>query len=346
MSLTTTDLVTMFGANYKKGTLTLQDLVTKFYQKTKTDEVFKVIPTVNTVEHMSKMAGTRVLQLFQKVNTPIGGLTFTPRAAQLTQLKIDAEEYPDDITKTAVGFLSDIDVNDRKNWPIIRLFIEAYLIPQSQEDWELLEVYKGVSASITTPGTANAAGYNFVGLRKQINDFVTAGKLDNSTTITGNFSFDGKTFVEQVEAWIRLCKERSAEDRILWESGQIKEICMAPEWRDLFKVGMGEKYNTHYSQVNLNGNLNVDDNVTVQNSSVKIVGLPSMIGDDVAGTGDAKLFAAPTFNKYGFIKRPKSETMFEVTQGTNARQVFMYADYWKAVGFWMPEYIYTNDNDL
>ena len=340
MSLDVTSIVTMHGQVYKDSGQGVADLASKFYQKSVTDSVFGIVPTNETVKHMGKAKADRVLQAFQKVKSRVGGLTISGKEAHLTPLKVEDSIYPDDVVDTWAGFLADLDSNDRTKWPFIKWFLEEHVMPQSVEDWELLEVYKGTQNTIDTPGTANAAGKNFIGLRKQINTLITAGTINNSTTVTGAFSSDPKTFVEQIEAWVRYCKERSAEDRILWESGQIKEICMSPANRDLFKEGMGVKYNTNYAQIALNHNLNVDDNVTVHNSNIKIMGLPSMIGDN-------KIWATPMWNKWGYIKRPKSSKYFDVApDGTNVREVQYWMDFWKGVGFWMGEYVYTNDLEL
>lgn len=337
MGLTVTDLQTSFGSHYKEGTLGAADIRKRFTQKTVTDMVFNMRTTVNTKEDMVESFMTRVLQLFQKANTPIGGLDFKPYSVNLTPLKVDSELSPDDLVKTAAGFMAKLDDNDRKKWPIVGYYI-MHLIEKAQEDWELYEVYKGTQNTIDSEGTANAAGKNFVGLKKQINDAITAGTL-SSPIATGAFSTDPVTFVEQMEEWHRLVKEISPEARALFEGGEITEVCVSSTLRDRFKQGMRKKYNMNYEQVTLNPLRNVDNSVTLIDSNIKIIGLPSM-------TGSEKIFAIPNGNKYGFIKRPNSETTFKVERGTNVRDVFVYADFWKAVGFWIPRLVFTNDQDL
>lgn len=340
MALDVTSIVTMHGQVYKDSGQNMDSLKSKFYQKSVTDSIFGILPTINTVEHMGKAKASRVLQIFQKVKSRVGGLTIDALKAELTKLKVEDSVYPDDIENTWAGFLASLDSNDRTKWPFIKWLLEMHVLPQSIEDWELYEVYKGTQNTVDVSGTANAAGKNFIGIRKQINTLITAGSVDISTTVTGSLSSDPKTFVEQIEAWVRYCKERSAEDRTIWESGQIKEICMSPSNRDLFKEGMGIKYNVNYNQVGLAQDVNVDDNVKVHFTNIRVVGLPSMIGDN-------KIWATPDWNKWGYIKRPVSSTYFQVLpDGTNAREVQYFMDFWKGVGFWMPGYIYTNDLEL
>jgi hypothetical protein len=339
MSLDVSSIVTMHGQVYKDSGQGVKDLASKFYQPSVTDAEFKILPTDETVKHMGKVKTDRVLQLFQKVKSRVGGTTITGLKALLTPLKVEDSVFPDDLTDTWAGFLNSLDSNDRTKWPFIKWLLEMHVLPKSIEDWELYEVYKGTQDTVDSSGTANAAGKNNVGLRKQINLAITAGTLTNVEP-TGALSTDGKTFVEQLEAWVRGCKENSPEDRLMWESGEIKSIYMAPSNRDLVKVGMGEKYNVNYRQVDLNNNLNVDNNVTLFNSNVRIVGLPSMIGDN-------KIWAMPEWNKRAYIKRPLSSKYFGVApDGTNVREVQYWMDFWKHVGFWMPEYVYTNDLEL
>ena len=339
MSLTITSIVAMHGQVYKDSGQGMKDLKSKFYTPSVTDKLFGLVPTNETVKHMGKAKASRVLQLFQKGFTPIGGLTVEGLEAKLTKLKVDVSEYPDDIEDTWLGFLASLDANERTQWPFVRWWLNEHIMPQAQEDWELLEIYKGTGNTITTPGTANASGLNFIGLRKQINNLITAGKIDNSTTVTGAVDADAQDWVTQIETWIKLCKERSAEDRLIWESGQITEIVMSPENRDHFKRGMRVKYNMNYPQVSNDPTKMVDDNLFVIDSRIRIVGLPSMIGDN-------KIWATPSWNKWGYIKRPKSATYFDVTPGSNKRDVDALMDFWKGVGFWMGEYVYTNDLEL
>ena len=340
MSLTVASIVSMHGQYYKDAGQGTEDLKSKFYQKSVTDAEFGILPTNETIIYKGKAKADRVLQAFQKIKSRVGGLTIEGLKAELSALKVEDSIYPDDIENTWAGFLANLDTNDRTKWPFIKWLLEQHVMPQAMQDWEISEVYKGTQNTIDVSGTANAAGKNFIGIRKQINTYITAGTLINATTITGALSTDPATFVEQVEAWVRYCKERGVEDRIIWENGDIKAIYMSPSNRDLFKLGMQQKYNTNYAQIALNNNLNVDNNVTVFNSGVRVVGLPSMIGDN-------KLWATPEWNKWGYIKRPKSATYFNVLpDGTNAREVQYMMDFWKGVGFWMPEYIYTNDLEL
>jgi hypothetical protein len=338
MSINVTDIVTMHGQVYKDSGQGVADIHKRFHQKSVTENVFGLVPTTETIKHRAFAMQSRVLQLFQKENTEIGSLVLTPQKAELTALKVDVAEWPDDIVDTWAGFLGSLDANERMKWPFVKWWLEEHVLPEADENWELLEIYHGTKDTVTTPGTANAAGENFVGIKKQINTAIGLGTT--TPHLTGAFSDDAKTFVEQIELWLRTIKESSNENRTVFESGMIKEICLSPSRRDLFKEGMGIKYNTNYNQISLNANVNVDDTVKIHNSNITIKGLPSMIGSD-------KIWATPTKNKWGFVKRPKSSQYFQVSQdGTNVRKVKASMDFWKGVGFWLPQYVYTNDLEL
>src|SRR5207237_4740652 len=138
----------------------------KFYQPSETAAHFSVLPTKDTIYRVSFASLSRVLQSFQKAFTPIGTTTFKPNTIDLYNLKVDAQEYPDDIVDTWLGFLEG-DGIDRAAWPFVRWFIEEHLIPKKDEDYELNEAYLGVYAA-PTPGTAGAAGTSMKGIKKQI----------------------------------------------------------------------------------------------------------------------------------------------------------------------------------
>jgi hypothetical protein len=57
----------------------------------------------------------RVVQPFQKAFTPIGTFKFKPNEFSLYKLKIDMQEYPDDLEATYLGFLADLPEADRSN---------------------------------------------------------------------------------------------------------------------------------------------------------------------------------------------------------------------------------------
>lgn len=340
MTLIATSIVNMHGQVYKDSGQGVKDILNKFYTPSVTMSEFNTVPTKETVTHMAKAITDRVFQIWQPEWTAVGGTTFTGLKHELTKWKINDGVLPDTLEDTWLGFLTTLDTNDRTKWPFIKWLLEVHIMPRAKMDFELYEIYKGTTVTITTPGTANAQGKNFIGLRKQINDFITAGDTDISTTVTGALSDDPETFLEQLEAWVAYCKERSALDREMWENGELDAIYMSPSRRDLAKRGMRKKYQMHWDQAGLKNNVNRDDSVKLMDTNIRLVGLPSMIGDN-------KIWATPEWNKTSKIKRPTSAQVFHVFQdGTNPYKVNYMLDSWISAGLWLGQFVYTNDLEL
>src|SRR4051812_28868898 len=135
MAITISDIITEFGAYYKAGGQGIKDLQTQIRTKSDTDELFVTIPTTDTVLRGGSTAVTTVLQAFQKAWTPLGNLTIEGQTITLLPLKIDVQEQPDVLEQSWLGFLADGNL-DRKQWPFVRWWLEAAILPQSREDWE------------------------------------------------------------------------------------------------------------------------------------------------------------------------------------------------------------------
>jgi hypothetical protein len=291
--------------------------MSQIFEKSETEMQFQRRVTENTVLRKATAEQTRVLQAFQKAFTPLGTTTFKPRPIQLYRLKIDCQETPDDLVESWLGFLTDNKL-DRKTWPFIRWWIEKLIIPQSQEDWEMQEIYKGVFSE-PTPNVANAAGANVNGIKKQINDWIDDG--DITPIVTGALSEDPETFVDQVEDFYKSIPKKYQTN--------VKSICISRDNKTKFKEGMRAKYNVNWNQVG--------DLVKLIDYDVMVKGLASMDGSD-------KLIATFPFNMAAGIKAPENENVFQVENVD--RTVKIYTDFWKGIGFWVPEWIFTNDQDL
>src|SRR5690606_36150143 len=193
-----TDIIAEFNAYYRPGGQGMKNLITKLLQRSVTEAYFPRRITEATIMDNALVSFQRALQRFQKQWTPTGGATFVPTSIPLTALKIDEEFYPDEIEESWLGFLADNNL-DRKTWPLVRFMVEGAL-DKAQEDLELLEIYKGVVGTIT-PGTATAAGESLNGIRKTINDAITAGST--TSTALGALPTDPAAFVEYVEALVK-----------------------------------------------------------------------------------------------------------------------------------------------
>lgn len=313
------DIVTEWGAYYRAEGQGMKDLMLKLVQRSVTAAYFPTRITEKTILEKASAEFTRVLQRFQKTWTPVGGVTFEPLKIPLYKLKIDLQETPDDVEETWAGFLGDHSLS-RKEWPFTRWYLTNALI-QADKDLENYEIYNGVPGTIT-PGTATAAGASLKGIKKQINEFVAAGKT--APVVLGAVpTTDALAFVTYVENLFK------GSSRLL--RNELDYGFMSEDLHDLFRDGMRLKYNVQYPSVD-------ETKITkLRNDNIKIVGLPSM-------AGSTKIWSTPEWNRQAGFKKPMNERIFEVENVD--RTVKAYTDYYRGFGFWIPQYVVTNDVEL
>jgi hypothetical protein len=317
-TITATDVVTEWGAFYRAEGQGVQDIIVKLMQKSVTAGYFPTRPTDKTILEKVSASFARVLQRFQKGYTPVGGTTFEPLKIPLYNLKIDLLETPDDLEETWLGFLADNSLK-RQDWPFIKWYLTQAL-EQADKDLELNEIYFGVPGSIT-PGTPTSAGTSLMGIKKQINTFNTATTLNLISM--GAIPSDDEDFVDYVEEMF------ASTDTLL--RNEIDHIFMEQDKVIRFRNGMRSKYNTYYNQVN-------DTIITkLRDYNVDLVGLPSMAGSD-------KIWFTPSWNRQMGIKKPENQQVFQVENVD--RSVKAYTDYYKGFGFWIPQYLTSNDVEL
>lgn len=328
MAITITDVLTEFGNYYRNGGQGVKDIIGVYYQPELTHAYFNPVPTENTQERRVKFLKNRVLQRYQSSFTPIGGGEFKPCTINLSWMKIDEQETLENLEKSYLGFLSKIDVNDRKQWPFVRWYVTETL-KQAKSDYELFEVYKGAEGVIT-PGTATAAGASMDGLGEQIADGVTSGAI---VPVAGPaaWSTDPKDFVTEIEEWVKSVSAISNEKRLLVEN-EIDYIFMSVQLRNRYAQGLREKYNMQYDQTGVNM-FGVKTELPLVDSNIRIVGLPSM-------TGQNRIFMTPSDNRAAFDKKPKSASVLEIESVD--RSIKIWGDVWKGIGFWYKEFVICN----
>jgi len=312
------DLITEFGAYYLNHGQNLKDLRKQLFQKSETELMFTRQDTEQTVLRGAEPRISRVLQPFQKIWSPTGTATWKAVDIPLFKMKIDFEDYPDELEASWLAFLADKDL-DRKHWPIVRYVIEELIMPQQEEDLEENEIYSGEFVAPAVPGTAGAAGEAMDGIKKIINDWIDAGRT--STIATGALEADPVDFVTQLEEW---CK---SIDQKYWKTKF--DLGLNPQLYRRFMDGMQIKYNQYYKQK--------DDIVSVNGFPITLSSNASMIGSD-------KVFMAPKWNMVSAVKKPANQKTMEVESVD--RKVKCFTDFWRGVGFWIPELIFTNDLDL
>lgn len=317
MSINTTDIVNLFGAQYIDNGQNASDLMSKIFQPSETDKILTPITTKETQLRKGKVAIGGVLQAFQKQFTPMGNTTFTGRKIDLEPMKIDVLEYPDDLVRTYAGFLTSLDEADRAKWTFVSWWLETQVGPQAIQDWELGVVFGGVKG-VVTPGVALAASSALNGIRKLINIEIAAGYA-NAIDL-GVVPTDPIAFVEYMEAF-------AASIPKLYQQF-MGPIAMSQTLESRFKKGMRDRYNQNYNQTDL---------VTIIDTNLSIKGLVSHEGSD-------KVWTTVKGNGIVATRKPKLQSVFEV-QSVD-RQVKAFTDFDKGIGFWDPTLLYTNLNDL
>jgi hypothetical protein len=322
MAIITTDVVTEWGAFYLKSQQNMTRLVNKLRLASETESAGQIIFTDETVYQASEATLTDVLQPWQKGFTPKGDLAFKPVAIPMMKIKADISMYPDEVEGNWLSFLASDTATDRKFWPVIRYFLEQQLIPKMEEEWEEDVVYKGVYVAPTTgvPGFGSAS---INGLKKIINDWITAGRI--TPIASGAPNTNPSIWVKQVNDFVKSINPAY--------KGKKMELNMSYDLFERFVDGMRELYgnNTDFSGIDKMG-LMIKDNAYI---SVKPRN--SMIGSD-------KIWMTPKEN----LKVLKKKTMGpeNVLVESQKREVNIMIDFWRGIGFQIPEIVFTNDRDL
>lgn len=316
------DVVAEYGAYYLDGGQSIADLTKLLYRPSVTASYFASVPTQKTRWQIAQAELDRVLQPFQKAFTSIGTLTFTPLVIDLFRLKIDKDEYPDDVAESWLAFLEGEGV-DRTQWPFIRWFIEQHILPKAAEDFELNEVYAGVYAA-PTAGTAGPAGTAMDGIKKIQDDQVTAGRItpyvmgdpDDTLNIADDEAFC--TAVESFIGSIPIEYRRRLDNLFMSENYELR-----------YRRGKRKKYNTQYLQ-----EPNLDTLADFPNVIVK--GLPSHNGSKRMWTSLPNVRKRP-------IKKENLKNNLKI-EGAK-REVSMFTDWYEGVGFTIPEGVFITDQD-
>lgn len=310
-------VITEFGAYYQNAGQNASRLYRLLRAQFATLMLFKLIITDDEIWRASKTTIGRLLQPFQKGWTPVPGVGFSPVEIRQYKMKMDHEEYPDDVESSWLGFLSSSNL-DRKTWPFVKWLIENELLPQIKEDLELNEIYKGVYAA-PTPGAAGPPSTAMNGIKKIINDYITAGRI--TPISTGVLETDPKLFVDQVEDF---CKQINVRYRM-----KNMKLAMSEDRAELYQEGYDIKYNVNYNQAANNGK--------VRYKNIEVVGLPSHEGSN-------KIWCTPPEN--AIMMQKKTMNQDKVMLESEDRKVKIWTDFWMGIGYIFPELIFTNDQDL
>lgn len=332
VTLTQGEIITEFGAFFKNIGQGQKDLIKMYSQADETTAIFDDVSTTDD-QRVTKVtaAGGRIVQSFQKAFTPRGSaIEFKIRPINLTQFKIDELINPDEISRSWLGFLEGLPEVERKNWPIVRYIIEAHYKPQVIADFEETEIFGGVYAAPTV-GSSSLVGASMNGIKKITNDNITAGRtapLSMSSAIPPTNPAD---MVEWCIEFVRKIDKKTV--------GDVEYLNMSRENAQVFVDGM----------YNLNGYyVREADLLKVPKSHIKIRGKVLPSGEHILGLrsfqGSNKVIATVKKNAALIRRNGRNSDKFEMQ--ASDRSVKLMADWWFGIGFWVPEYVYTNAADL
>ncbi|WP_310395719.1 hypothetical protein [Hymenobacter sp.] len=317
MALVIADVVAQFGAYYLNQGQNLTRLYQLLRSATTTESMFTPVNTDDTLWRAAKTLFSRVVQPFQKAFTPLAGVTFVPVAIEQFKMKVDAQEYPDELEASWLGFMDGESI-DRKAWPFVRWYVEVYLIPQIKQDIEFNEIYQGVFA-VPTAGTAGPAGTSLNGLKKTLNGHISAGRIE--PIITGALDATPEGLVEQMEAFA------DGIHKDYWNIPMM--LGCSEEVARRFLRGQERKYgkNTGGGALGL----------VINNTNITLQGLPSHRNTE-------KIWCTPKGNAIMLRKRIQNQSQILVESVDRLLKFF--TDFSMGIGFIIPEIVFTNDRDL
>ena len=317
MALAIADVISQFGAYYLNNGQNLTRLYQLLRRATQTESMFTPVNTDDTIWRAAKTLFSRVVQPFQKQFTPLAGVTFVPVEIKQFRMKVDAQEYPDELEATWLGFLDGPEI-DRKAWPFVRWYCEIYLIPQTKQDIEQLEIYQGVYQA-PVAGVPGAASTSMDGIKVTINRHITAGRITPITT--GVLAEDPLDFVDQVEGWV------DGINKAYWNIPMMLGCSETLERR--FLRGQERKYGKNTGGGALGK--------TVNNTNITLQGL-------VSHQNTEKFWCTPVANAVMLRKRIQNQTAIQVENVDRLLKFF--TDFSMGIGFIIPEIVFTNDRDL
>lgn len=333
--LSVSELKTAFGSYYIAGKQNLNDLLKAHLVPSITEKEWApLVSTSDTRVRKMKAALTSVLQPYQKQLTPAGDLSVKPLEKNLSKMKYETDIDPDEIEDSYAGFMArteQVDTNARQNWPITK-FAGLMMIEKGREDYELQAVYKGVYVAPTT-GVASTPDKAHDGLGQQIATDILAGDI---VPINGPaaWSTDAQDFAQEIEDWVEDVRASNPVTREIVD-GHCRKIFMSKALAMRAGKGFNKLYDQNYNQTG--GDIMMSSYVyPVPHSNLVIVGLPSMSGSN-------RVILTPEENRFARVKAPKSEAAAEVS--IDGRDITLFADFWKQLSYWDPEYVYTNQLD-
>lgn len=317
-TITTTDLRTAYGTEYRDGSKSLSDLRVKLFESAEWDKLFNIEYTTLTTWEKGNVATGAFTQRFQTDFTPSGSVTFTPTKYNLDDIKIDAQFTSHDIKRDFIGFMHRTGLPQNQQ-QFVKYVIDL-IANQHVEDVEIYGAWGGRNATIT-PGTATTASGMMDGFRKVINDGITAQTI--APIDMGPLPTTPALMVAYVEEF---CKQIPNTDK-----NTPMKLVMNLDAEELFVEGMRTKYNTYYRETDNKQRVYVRKNIEVTGQRA--------MGDS------SKIWATPMNNVYKVVNLGPSRNP-QFNWETQDRRIKVWMDYMLKYVIWQHGRFYTNDVSL
>lgn len=280
---------------------------------------FSIIHSDDTILQRSNVAYAEVLQAFQQQFTTKGGVTFTPEEIRLNRVKVDLLVTPDDLVDNWLQFLADNKGTlKREDWPITKWIAERYIPGQIAAD--IVKNMYGAVRVAPTAGTAGAASASFNGLKKIINDAITAGKI--TPIVTGALSTTPGTMTTQFESFVAAIPE-------LYQHVP-KTLRVSNAIHTRYKKGKRALYGTMEGSTDVNSQI-MDFEENVVRGAASMAGAP-------------KIICSPKPNSIIAFKGYENINKLEI-QAVD-RQVKLFTDFHVGLGYNDLRLVWTNDQDI
>ena len=310
--ITTTDIVTEYGAYYQDAGQNKKHILTMLSQGSEITNFATPIKTDNTIFRLANATFNSLVQPFQKTFTAKGGVAIVPNEIRQYRFKIDDEFMPDELYATWLGFLTAKSV-DRKSWPFVKWLVEVYYKRQIVQDMELNEYYNGEYAA-PADGVAGANSTGMVGVKKLLQDGVDADKMN----IIATGALDAATIFDQVEAFTDGIAEVY--------QGIPMDIFMSRYW---YKKYMQDKrVQGFYQRLS---DKDIDAGIDFTPQSVRP--LAAMVGTE-------DIFCTPKANFLHISPETNTKNAFKIEEAKRA--VAVMADWQEGLGFGINEIVWTN----
>lgn len=324
-----------WGAYYLNHEQNLKDLIKRIYfDDANGDSTIRRVTITDTVWRRAASVVGRILQSFQKQWTPISDITFNPYTTLLQKVKADVEFYPDDLEESWLHFLGANSL-DRKTWPFIRWYIEMHFLPRLKQDVIINEMYFGVYVA-PTAGTPGNAGNSVTGLKKRINDWITAGAA--TTIATGVPDADPMLWCEQVEDFAKRIPIKYRKQFPI-------TIRMRDNLFERYKDGFNTKYNSTYMQAPFNGTIKDLPNIKVKGELMMSLSPTNLQADPAENTTENKIWATIDGNTYELVQKPANMNAVRLDDNGD-RLVKIFTDFYLGFDFEDPTIVYSNDQNL